>query len=254
MSHTHTNPVVEVQNVSFRYHTHPVLEDINLTIHAGEYLGIIGPNGGGKTTLLKIMLGLIAPEAGSIRLFGVELSRFREWSKIGYVPQRAIHFDAQFPATVAEVVEMGLCAERGIARLWKGKDAVRRIHETLDKVGMSAFKDRLIGELSSGQQQRVFIARALVSKPEILFLDEPTVGVDVATQEQFYTLLKTLNESMGLTLVLVSHDIDVVASQASEIACVNSHLVCHRPTKDFDANAYIKELYGKDIKFIVHDH
>lgn len=248
-----SNPIVDIKDISFRYHTHPVLEDINLTIHAGEYLGIIGPNGGGKTTLLKIMLGLLTPERGSVRLFGTDLRDFRDWSKIGYVPQRAIHFDTQFPVTVAEVVEMGRCAERGLGRLWKRSDA-RRVDDALKQVGMSAFKNRLVGELSSGQQQRVFIARALVSKPQILFLDEPTVGVDVATQEQFYTLLKTLNQSMGLTLVLVSHDIDVVASQASEVACVNGHLVCHRPTKDFDASAYIKELYGKDIKFIVHDH
>lgn len=253
MPRAHTNPVVEVKGISFRYHTHPVLEHINLTIEAGDYLGVIGPNGGGKTTLLKIMLGLLAPETGSVRLFGMDIRDFHDWSKIGYVPQRATHFDSQFPATVSEVVEMGLCTEHGLSRIWK-RGHTRCVDHALDQVDMLAFKSRLIGKLSSGQQQRVFIARALVSKPQVLFLDEPTVGVDVATQEQFYTLLKMLNQSMGLTLILVSHDIDVVASQASEIACVNGRLVCHRETKAFDANAYIKELYGKDIKFIVHDH
>lgn len=245
--------IVEVQDVSFCYQTHPVLERINLTIHEGDYLGVIGPNGGGKTTLLKLMLGLLPVQTGEIRLFGVPVQSFKDWSKVGYVPQRAIQFDTQFPATVKEVVEMGQCVKQGRKRFWT-RERSHAVDEALEQVDMRSYKDRLIGELSSGQQQRVFIARALVGQPQVLFLDEPTVGVDVTTQEQFYGLLRTLNQSQGLTLVLISHDIDVVASQASEIACVNCRLVCHCPPKDFDANTYIKDLYGKDIKFIVHDH
>ncbi len=253
MSSLAHHPVVEVKDVFFRYQAQTVLEEIDLTIHGGDYLGIIGPNGGGKTTLLKIMLGLLTPERGTVHLFGTPIRAFRDWASIGYVPQRAIYFDNQFPATVAEVVEMGRCAKHGLFSFWKRGDAPC-IHEALERVGMDACKHRLIGELSSGQQQRVFIARALVSHPKVLFLDEPTVGVDVATQTQFYALLKMLNQSMGLTLVLVSHDIDVVASQASSVACVNRRLVSHGPPQDVDASTYIKELYGKDVAFIVHDH
>ncbi len=253
MSSSPTHPVVEIKDVSFRYLAHPVLEHINLTLETGDYLGIIGPNGGGKTTLLKIMLGLLTPECGSVRLFGVDISVFRDWSKIGYVPQRAIHFDRQFPATVVEVVAMGGVVKHGLGRIWR-RDDTRRIDAALEQVNMRAFKQRLIGELSAGEQQRVFIARALINQPLVLFLDEPTVGVDVAAQSQFYALLKTLNQTLGLTLVLVSHDIDVVASQASHIACVNSRLIGHCSAQEFDASTAIKELYGKDIKFIVHAH
>lgn len=237
----HTKNIIEVRDVSFHYGTTSVLEHITLDIHSGDYLGIIGPNGGGKTTLLKIMLGLIRPESGTVSLFGVDIGRFRDWYRIGYVPQKAVSFDAQFPATVSEVVTMG------------NKDR-SMIQNALADVDMMAYADRLIGKLSPGQQQRVFIARALASNPDVLFLDEPTVGVDANTQEQFYLLLKTLNQTRGLTLVLVSHDIDVVASQATELACINGRLVCHGPPKEFNANKYIQDLYGKEIKFIVHDH
>ncbi len=253
MSHPTADKVVEVSDVSFRYQAQSVLENICLTIRTGDYLGMIGPNGGGKTTLLKLMLGLLPLQTGSVRLFGIEIARFKDWSKIGYVPQRAIQFDARFPVTVAEVVEMGRCNERGLGHVWK-RDHAKHIDEALEQVGMLGYKHRLIGELSSGQQQRVFIARALVSHPRILFLDEPTVGVDVKTQEQFYTLLKMLHQDQGLTLVMVSHDIDVVASQASAIACVNGRLTCHSSPRGEAATAFIKELYGKHSRHIHHDH
>lgn len=249
----HSENIIEVQDVSFRYGSLMVLDHINLAVHRGDYLGVIGPNGGGKTTLLKIMLGLLRPETGTVKLFGVLLPKFTAWEKIGYVPQKAVHFDLQFPATVTEVVAMGRIGGRGLGRRLTTAD-YQKIHYALEQVDLANAGGRLIGELSPGQQQRVFIARALATEPEIMFLDEPTVGVDVAAQEQFYALLKKLNESLQLTLVLVSHDIDVVASQATEIACINSRLVCHCPPKEFNASDYIRELYGKEIKFIVHDH
>lgn len=254
MSVDHSKNIVEIRDISFHYGTRPVLEDISFDIHRGDYLGIIGPNGGGKTTLLKIVLGLLKPDKGSVRLFGTDIAKFRDWKKIGYVPQKAIHFDEQFPATVAEIVGMGRSAARGLGRRLNREDS-QKIKQALVAVDMQEFSERRIGELSAGQQQRVFIARALASEPEIIFLDEPTVGVDVSTQEQFYLLLKKLNQSMGLTLVLVSHDIDIVASQATEVACVNCRLVCHCPPKELNASDYIKQLYGKEIKLIAHhDH
>ena len=249
----HSKTIIEVKDVSFRYGAHPVLEDITLDIHRGDYLGIIGPNGGGKTTLLKIMLGLLRPAEGTVSLFGTDITRFKDWHKIGYVPQKAVQFDAQFPATVFEVVAMGRASQRGLGRNLNASDR-EKIAAALRQVDMLDYKGQRIGELSGGQQQRVFIARALASEPEIIFLDEPTVGVDKGTQEQFYLLLKKMNESLGLTLILVSHDIDVVASQATEMACINGRLVYHGLPTEFDANKFIKELYGKEIKFIVHDH
>lgn len=249
----HTKTIINVKNVSFHYGNQEVLCDVSFDIHRGDYLGIIGPNGGGKTTLLKIMVGLLRPSLGTVTIFGTDIKKFKDWNAIGYVPQKAVNFDTQFPATVEEVVAMGLAARRGLGRRLTQNDR-KRIDEVLAAVDMTSQKYRRIGELSSGQQQRVFIARALASEPKILFLDEPTVGVDVAAQEQFYLLLKKLNETLGLTLILVSHDMDVVASQATEIACINTRLISHGTPKEFNAHEYLKELYGKEIKFVLHDH
>ncbi len=253
MSVDHTKNIIEVKNVSFGYADEIVIKNITLNVHRGDYLGVIGPNGGGKTTLLKIMLGLLKPAAGSVKLFGQEIRRFKDWAKIGYVPQKAVHFDVKFPATVAEVVAMGRYGKRGLLG-WLTKNDKEKITQALRQVEMFDYRDRLIGDLSGGQQQRVFIARALATEPEVIFLDEPTVGVDVKTQEQFYTLLEKLNHSLDLTLVLVSHDIDVIAHEATELACINQSLVYHGSPKEFIKGDYINKLYGKDIKFILHDH
>ncbi len=253
MSIDHSKNSIEVRGVSFGYTSELVLNEVSLNIHQGDYLGIIGPNGGGKTTLLKIMLGLLTPTHGQVKLFGQDIKRFKAWSKIGYVPQKAVHFDARFPATVEEVVSMGLFGTRGLFRSLRKEDW-QRIDKALEQVEMRNYRNRLIGDLSGGQQQRVFIARALVSDPEVVFLDEPTVGVDLVAQEQFYALLKKLNESLNLTLVLVSHDIDVVASQATELACVNQRIVYHGNPTEFIKGDYLSKLYGSGVKLILHDH
>jgi zinc transport system ATP-binding protein len=250
----HTKNILEVKNVSFAYPgTDAVLSDVSLNIHVGDYVGIIGPNGGGKTTLLKIMLGLLRPTRGSIALFGRDIRNFNDWPVIGYVPQKAVHFDVAFPATVEEVVAMGRIGRRGLVRRLNAEDR-SKISQALAQVDMSAYKHHLIGDLSGGQQQRVFIARALVTDPKIIFLDEPTVGVDVSAQEQFYRLLEKLNHELDLTLVLVSHDIDVIANEATELACINQTLVYHGSPKEFMQGEYLKKLYGKNTKFILHDH
>ncbi len=254
MSVDHNKNILEVKNVSFAYSANaPVLTAISLNIHSGDYLGVIGPNGGGKTTLLKIMLGLLQPTSGSISLFGQDIRDFKDWPAIGYVPQKAVNFDLKFPATVKEVVAMGRFGKRGLLRLPTKEDR-NQVEEALRQVDMIEYRDRLIGDLSAGQQQRVFIARALATEPKIIFLDEPTVGVDVATQEQFYRLLEKLNQTLGLTLVLVSHDIDVIANEATELACINQTLVYHGSPKEFVKGEYLQQLYGKNLKFILHDH
>jgi zinc transport system ATP-binding protein len=199
------------------------------------------------------MVGLLKPTKGEIRLFGEKNTRFTQWHKIGYVPQKATNFDLQFPATVEEVVSMGRNARRGLMRSFNREDK-KKVHEALKQVDMFDYKDKLIGDLSGGQQQRVFIARALASEPHIIFLDEPTAGIDVKTQEQFYTLLKKLNHDFGLTLVLVSHDIDVVAHEATELACINQTLIYHGSPTEFMAGDYLKNLYSKELKFVLHNH
>lgn len=250
----HSQNIIEIQAVSFGYTGNEfALKDINLNVHAGDYLGVIGPNGGGKTTLLKIMLGLLSPTKGEVKLFGAPIEKFNQWTRIGYVPQKAVQFDAAFPATVEEIAAMGRVARRGILRRLTKIDQ-EKITNALAQVDLASERERLIGDLSGGQQQRVFIARALAGDPEIIFLDEPTAGVDVKAQEQFYALLKKLNQTLGLTLILVSHDIDVVANEATELACINQELVYHGTPHAFIKGDYLNQLYGKETKFILHNH
>ena len=249
----HQKNILEVRDVSFAYGATPVLKNISLAVHQGDYLGVIGPNGSGKTTLLKIMLGLLKPNSGDVRLFGHDKTLRSDRSKLGYVPQKAINFDPLFPVTVYEVVAMGRVGKKGLLKRLTALDH-QLIEKSLRQVNMLEHRDRLIGDLSGGQQQRAFIARALAGEPEIIFLDEPTVGVDVQTQEQFYTLLKQLNQELGLTLILVSHDIDVIANEATELACINQTLVYHGAPKEFITGDYLQKLYGKNTRFILHDH
>src|SRR5256712_7165132 len=219
-----SDPVVDLEQVSFAYGGERVLDEVSLRVGRGDFLGIIGPNGSGKTTLLRVLLGLLRPTSGRIKLFGIDVRLFREWARIGYVPQKATAFDARFPASVLEVVISGRSGVAGIAHRFGGRDRAA-VEEALETVGMLNFRARPLGRLSAGQQQRVFIARALAIHPEMLLLDEPTVGVDVDAQEQFYSLLRRLNREFGQPLVLVSHDLRAVAGEVTTLAC-NYRLQC----------------------------
>lgn len=245
--------LIQITNVSFSYNGELVLDDINLGIRRGDFLGIIGPNGSGKTTLLKIILGLLKPGCGSIHLFGTDINTFRDWQKIGYVPQKAGSAVTHFPITVEEVVAMGRINNKRWFDFASMEDK-KSVSEALEAVSMENCRKRLLNQLSGGQQQRVFIARALASKPDLLILDEPTVGVDIDSQVKFYQLLRNLNQEHKLTLVLVSHDVDVVAHEVSEIACINCKLVCHGKPKDILKSDFMEKLYGKDLRFVVHGH
>ncbi len=245
--------IIEVKDMSFSYGPNEVLKDITFEIHEGDYLGVVGPNGSGKTTLLKIMLGLLPPSSGSVRLFGKELKDFKEWSKIGYVPQKVTSFDVNFPATVHEVVLMGRYARRGLLRGITPKDE-QVGKKALKQVGMLEYHDRLIGDLSGGQQQRVFIARALAGEPEVIFLDEPTTGVDEKTQGEFYALLGRLNKELKLTLVLISHDIEMITKEVMHIACIDRTLVCHSTPEEFLKESRSESLFGQNVKVVTHHH
>lgn len=250
----HTKNIIELKDVSFSYNGEEnIVEHITLDVHKGDYLGIIGPNGGGKTTILKLMLGLLKPTTGSVFLFGEHISNFKHWSKIGYVPQKVVNFDSNFPVTVREVVEMGRISKKGLFNSLTSHDETL-VKQALEQVEMWSFRDRIIGDLSGGQQQRVFIARALATQPDVIFLDEPTIGIDLKTQEEFYALLKKLNHELHLTLILVSHDFDVVAHETTELACVNKTLLYDSDPKDFIKNDGLKKMYGEQVKLILHNH
>lgn len=248
----HTKNIIEVRDASFSYGAVDVLRDVVLEIHKGDYVGIVGPNGSGKTTLFKIILGLLKPRTGSVRLFGQDVCEFKQWYKLGYVPQKAVNFDASFPATVYEIVAMG--------RYGKGKHFFRTdedrkaIEDALMQVGMLEYKDRQIGDLSGGQQQRVFIARALVNEPEVIFLDEPTAGVDEKTQDEFYSLLKKMNEDMGITLILISHDIERITKEVMHIICVDRTVNCHISPEEYLEESGSVNVHGRDVKIITYHH
>ncbi|HEY2421229.1 MAG TPA: metal ABC transporter ATP-binding protein [Neobacillus sp.] len=247
--------IIDIKKLSYRYEKDIVLENINLTILEGSFLAIVGPNGSGKSTLLKLILGLLKIQKGEIFLFGEEMSKFKDWQKIGYVSQKANSFNTGFPATVFEVVLSGLTKKLGMFKFFK-KEHSKRVIEALEAVGMEMFRDRNIGELSGGQQQRVFIARALVSEASLLILDEPTVGVDAENVSTFYQMLGDLNKNRNITLLLVTHDIGTISEKVTHVACLNKHMHFHGETKEFEElrSEGISALYGHDVHLLAHSH
>jgi zinc transport system ATP-binding protein len=224
--------LIRVDGVTFYYGSFPVLDDVSFAIGEGDFLALLGPNGSGKTTLVKIILGLLKPARGKVSLMGKPAEEFQDWSKVGYVPQKATHIDPLFPASVKEVVSMALFSNKKMS-FAGGKGETAAIDSALKRVGMDAFMTRPIGSLSGGQQQRVVIARAIVNAPSILFLDEPTTGIDAATQGLFYEMLHHLNADRKMTIVLVTHDIGIVNRHISRVACLNQRLVYHGSHEDF---------------------
>jgi zinc transport system ATP-binding protein len=209
--------IVRVENLNYKLNGVEILRDINFSIESGEYVAIVGPNGGGKTTLVNIILQLKRGWSGEIKLFETPVSKFKDWKKVGFLPQRAIDIDHKFPIKVSEVVRLG-----NLDSFWK-RD--RQVQKTMENLGIYEFKDRLIGELSGGQKQRVMIARALVSNPKLLFLDEPNSGVDQKTQAEFYRLLSDLNRENGLTIVFITHDIGAIEESVTSLFSVNRELI-----------------------------
>ena len=243
--------ILEFRNVSFSYGKQPAIDKATFSIEKGDFVGMIGPNGSGKTTVVKLMLGLLKPDSGSITVFGKEIAGFHDWQRVGYVPQKATNFDQNFPASVFEVACMGRVSKAGLMRqlAQSDRDAVEK---ALEVAGISNLRDSRIGDLSGGQQQRVFIARALASEPDLLILDEPTVGVDQKAQHNFYLLLGQLNKKLGVTLILVSHDVGIVAKNAGKLACVNMNVTMHDTASGID-NALLC-AYGADIGRVPHHH
>lgn len=237
-------PIVEVQNLWFTYNGNTVLRDVNLTMRKGDFVAVIGPNGGGKTTLLKLLVGLLQPQRGTIRVFGRPPRDAAP--RIGYVPQD-IHVNKSFPISVLHTVVMGRLRGGGGWRRFSRKDRVLAQH-ALEQVEMWGYRKQRMGALSGGQRQRVFVARALVSEPELLFLDEPTASVDTKGQTDFYEFLKELNDTV--TIVVVSHDLMVLSSYVKSVACVSREVFFHDApeiTKDM-----LEKAYHCPVELIAH--
>ncbi|MBQ3643929.1 MAG: ABC transporter ATP-binding protein [Candidatus Riflebacteria bacterium] len=241
-------PVINFENVDFSYDGSEelVLENINLIVEKGEFACVVGPNGGGKTTLLRLILGLNKPLRGKISLFGQSPEQVRH--RIGYVPQFS-KFDSNFPVSVLDVVLMG-CLSKSF---WWGSFSKKQTQdaiEALETVGLKNFVHKSFADLSGGQKQRALIARAIMSQPELLLLDEPTASVDIHGTEQFYKMFAEMNKKF--TILIVSHDIGFVSSKVKSVICVRKNLQIH-PVSELTGES-LQKMYGLDVHLIRHDH
>jgi len=243
--------VVNVRNVTVQLNNLKVLEDVSMKVERGDIVGIVGPNGGGKTTLLNAILGNVPLASGEVELFGQMLSKFKHFDLIGYVAQNAIQFDPIFPATVKEIVSLGRIGTGRLGRRLSTDDKAA-IEEAIDLVGLHNVADKKISELSGGQKQRIFIAKALVRKPQLLVFDEATAGLDVCMRDHFVTLLRDLRRKEDLTVITVSHDLSGVMCQANKLAVVNRRLSYSPITPGMDPTSMLRQAYGEHFTFIFH--
>ncbi|MGD2107152.1 MAG: metal ABC transporter ATP-binding protein [Nitrosopumilaceae archaeon] len=237
--------VVEINHLTVKYPDVKALDDVSFTVKEGDFLGIIGPNGAGKSTLFASMLGLNTKYDGSIKFFGQDIKKSKDYLKeIGYVPQKPI-FEKNFPATVNDIVRMSLRKESN----------EKKIDEILQQLWIHELSNRRIGELSGGQQQRVFIAKALVNNPKILILDEPVTGIDQQSIDLFYSILKELNSRQKITIIWSSHDLDAVNHLANHVACLNRTLFFHGESDDFfDNDELVKQYSEASMQEHMHHH
>ena len=224
--------ILSVKDLCFSFGPIEVLCGITFAVEPGDYLALAGPNGAGKTTLVKTILGLTERYRGTVELFGRRPEQLRDTWRVGYLPQRVTAFNPLFPATVREVVGLGLMSRKSFPRRLNRHDAAR-VRLALELMTITDLKDRLVGNLSGGQQQRVFLARALVSDPELLILDEPSTALDAQSREDFFELLLRLNRERKMAIILISHDISTVGHYASRLLYLDKHVVYDGRFADF---------------------
>ncbi len=240
-----TKNILQIEKLSYRYESDLVLDNVQFSVQKGEFVGIVGANGTGKSTLLKLILQIIKLQQGEIKLFETSLPQFRNWEKVGFVSQKANAFNTGFPATVEEVVVSGLVSNKHYFGLWTKADK-EKCKQALELVDMKEYVYRNIGELSGGQQQRVFIARALVNQPALLIFDEPTVGIDDQHLHEFYQLIKDLNVSEQITILMSTHDTEEITKYASRIISLQKTVIFDGCNQEFSKlrSKEFHEQYG----------
>lgn len=221
-------PIIQAQNLTFAYGAEPVLENVNFSIAAEDCVGLIGANGAGKSTLLRILLGELVPQAGCVKILGEDIRHFRQWQKIGYVPQNSITLGGSFPATTAEVVMANLTGRMGWRRFPR-REHYEKVTRALEMVRMQDQAKQMVGTLSGGQRQRVMLARVLVNEPEILLLDEPASGIDIRSTHKFYQMLETLNMEKKITIFMITHDLREAAEHFRRVLCLEDGSVLELP-------------------------
>jgi zinc transport system ATP-binding protein len=246
--------IVTVENLSFRYNSMEVLSDVSFEVNTGDYIGLVGPNGSGKTTAIKVILGLIKQTKGLVSLFGTKANDFRDWQKIGYLPQKLTHFNPHFPATVREIVSSGLFStKRFPKRIQRSDEAL--IDEAMQLTDVADIRHKLIGELSGGQQQRVLLARAIVNRPELLILDEPTTALDPEAREKFFHTLIGLNRTRNVTIILITHDIASIGKYASKLLYLDKQIIFYGSFEDFCISEKMTNYFGEFTQHLIcHRH
>jgi zinc transport system ATP-binding protein len=246
--------IIKVTGVSFHYNSFDVLRDISFEVKKGDYIGLVGHNGSGKTTLIKIILGLLKPCAGEITLFDTPLSKFRNWKKIGYMPQSLSLLNPVFPATVGEVVTLGLLAGKNFPKTISQIDH-QKVLSMLSELRIEDLKSRLISSLSGGQQQKVFLAKALIAEPELLILDEPGNALDNQTRNNFFKILQDLNQDHQTTIILITHDVGQVGTYTNKLMYLDQKLVYYGSFPDFCKSDNMTKEFGLDTQHIIcHQH
>jgi zinc transport system ATP-binding protein len=238
-------PVLEAESVSFSYGREPVLQSVGLDLSAGEFVALVGPNGSGKSTLLRILLGLLRPQAGTVRLFGVNPQLLDERWRVGYVPQRP-RLQQDLPATVSEIVATGRLPRSGWWR-WPSRTDHESVGHALESVGLLDLRDRPIAELSIGQQQRAFIARAFAGEPELLVLDEPAAGVDAESQRLFRDSLTHFVREHQAAVLLVSHELGAVAQDLDRVIVLKRTVVFDGPPAELAAKGVSLGVHSEDL-------
>jgi zinc transport system ATP-binding protein len=246
--------MLSVEHLGFRYNSIEVLSDISFNVDAGDYIGLVGPNGSGKTTVVKIILGLMRPEKGAVKLFGMNPSAFKDRRKIGYLPQKLTHFNPFFPATVREIVASGLFSKKRFPKRIETSDEAS-IDEAMRLTEVLDIKKKMIGELSGGQQQRVLVARAIVNEPELLILDEPTTALDPEARENFFKVLYELNRRKNVTVILVTHDIASIGKYASKLLYLDKKIIFYGSFEDFCISENMTNYFGEFTQHLIcHRH
>ncbi|GFO59266.1 ABC transporter ATP-binding protein [Geomonas silvestris] len=243
-----------IRNLRAGYHGSEALRDVTFSVSRGDYLGICGPNGSGKSTLVKVILGLVTPQSGEISLLGTPRDSFKEWRRIGYLPQGLQFFNPHFPATVDEVIRLGRLSGKSFPRRF-GREDTLAVERTMDWMGIGHIRGRMIGELSGGLRQRVLLARALVNEPELLVLDEPTTALDPETRESFYKLIYEMNRERGTTVLLVTHDTATIGKYATHLLYLDKKVIFCGDFDDFCNSSEMTGLFGEHGQHLVcHRH
>jgi zinc transport system ATP-binding protein len=246
-------PVIEVNDLSVNRSGKEVIMDASFQINSGDYVGIVGPNGGGKSTLLQAILGILPIEEGEVKLFGEPINHFDHWERIAYVSQHSINFDENFPLSVRELVGLGRITRENLGRRLKRSDW-EHVDKALGYMGITDIADIRLGNLSGGQKQRAFVAKAMVRHPMVLILDEPVTGIDAEAQKRFYMRLSNLNMDREMTILIVSHDLAAVFCRMSKVLAVNGRVYVTDIGPDRDPNGVLKKAYGDHFHFAFHQH